>query len=138
MGSFSTSFAVYGATPPTTNTFSTGYSDTNHKLCDLTVEGCRIIIDPFSHAQQENCEDTAGLSISPSLYGGDGTLAVTYSNSVSNRAFRIRINMSWVDKDEDCPETPEEDPCSGGNTCLEAEIYGDPHITTFDGKTYLL
>lgn len=137
MGAFSTSFAVYGASSSTTNTYNTGYNDTDHKLCDLTVEGCRIITDGV--AQSEDCEDTAGLSISPSLYGGDGTLAVTFSNSDNNRAFSVRINMSWVDKDADCPpDTSEEDPCSGGNTCLEAEIYGDPHITTFDGKTYLL
>lgn len=138
MGAFSTSFSVYGSAS-NTNTFSTAYNDTDHKLCKLSVEGCRIIADGLSHAESEDCTDTAGLSVSPSLYGGDGTLAVSFSNSDSSRAFRINIEMSWVDKDQDCPDTTTEDnPCGGGNTCHEAEIYGDPHITTFDGKTYLL
>ena len=130
-GSFSTTSRIfgYGASPsnPVTGTLSyaTDYRDADHVLCRQDVEICKVI-DMAIIGESEDCSDTGGLSATPSMDGGDGTLVIEWSTTDAAK-YNVKINFAWTDKNssEPCPEP-------------EGVLEGDPMIKTFDGKNYRL
>ena len=133
-GSFSATPRIFGyyASPsnPRSGTldYSTDYRDTDHTLCRQDVEVCKVVEQPLGaiSIEGEDCSATGGLSVSPEMYGGDGTLVINWSTTDTAR-YNVKINFAWIDKDSDdeCPDP-------------SAEIEGDPMIKTFDGKSYRL
>ena len=121
MGFLRDTITVFGSANNLERTFSTSYRDDTMQLCRKTVEGCYHYNAELTKLPIVDCQDTASLSVTNEMFGGDGTFVVTYSNTDPDKKYVITIDVAWVLKNEEC-----------------AIIEGDPMIQTFDGESYRL